>query len=108
RPPRSTLFPYTTLFRSPTPPRLDPQQVFTDLFGSLTPMPGMDNSAMTVRKKSILDYVDRRFAALSPRLGASDKMKIDQHLTKVRELEMGLSIMPPPTGTACKAPTKVY
>src|SRR2546423_3850177 len=30
RPPRSTLFPYTTLFRSPRPPSADPLEAFTE------------------------------------------------------------------------------
>jgi hypothetical protein len=91
---------------SPIPPRLDPVQIFTDLFGKLMPGPAGDAAAIAARKTSILDFVDRRFAALSPRLGVRDKQKIDQHLTKIREIEQGISL--PPTGTAvCKAPTKV-
>jgi hypothetical protein len=89
---------------NPIPPRLDPAQIFTDLFGSLTPTPGGD--AMIARKKSILDYVDKRYAALSSRLGATDKQKIDQHLTKIREIESGLGGTTPPP-MVCKAPTKV-
>jgi len=89
---------------SPIPPRLDPVQIWTDLFGSLTPTPGAD--AAILRKKSILDYVDKRYAALSARLGANDKQKLDQHLTKIREIEAGLGgTIPPPM--ICKAPTKV-
>src|SRR5258707_2084220 len=91
---------------SPIPPRLDPVQIFTDLFGKLTPGPAGDAAAIAARKTSILDFVDPRFAALSPRLGVRDKEKIDQHLTKIREIEQGISL--PPTGTpVCKAPTKV-
>ena len=58
------------------------------------------------RKKSILDYVDRRLDGLSQRLGASDKHKIDQHLTKIRELEKALEqgIV---SGGACQSPTHV-
>jgi hypothetical protein len=89
---------------NPIPPRLDPAQIFTDLFGSLTPTPG--NDAVIARKKSILDYVDKRYAALSARLGATDRQKIDQHLTKIREIESGLVVTTPPP-TVCKAPTKV-
>ena len=89
---------------SPIPPRLDPVQIWTDLFGTLTPTPGAD--AALLRKKSILDYVDKRYAALSARLGAGDRQKIDQHLTKIREIEQGLSgTVPPPM--ICKAPTQV-
>ena len=79
---------------SPIPPRLDPVQIWTDLFGSLTPTPGAD--AAILRKKSILDYVNKRYAALSARLGANDKQKLDQHLTKIREIEAGLGGTTPP------------
>jgi uncharacterized protein DUF1552 len=89
---------------SPIPPRLDPVQIWTDLFGSLTPTPGAD--AALLRKKSILDFVDKRYAALSARLGASDRQKIDQHLTKIREIEQGLGGTTPPP-MICKAPTQV-
>ena len=91
---------------SPIPPRLDPVQIWTDLFGSLTPTPGGDAAAIIARKKSILDYVNKRYAALSAKLGTADRQKLDQHLTKIREIEQGLGgTMPPPT--ICKAPTKV-
>jgi hypothetical protein len=91
---------------SPIPPRLDPVQIFTDLFGTLTPTPGGNANALVARKQSILDFVDRRFAALSPRLGTLDKQKIDQHLTKIREIEQSLMTTIAPTAT-CKAPTVV-
>jgi hypothetical protein len=77
----------------PIPPRLDPQAIFTSLFGALDPSNADDVLARIERKKSILDFVDRRYDALSQRLGASDKQKIDQHLTKIRELEQALGKM---------------
>ena len=90
---------------SPIPPRLDPVQVWTDMFGSLSPTTGA--SAALTQKKSVLDFVDKRYAALSARVGASDKQKIDQHLTKIRELEQSLASMVAPTGGNCVAPVKV-
>ena len=89
---------------APIPPRLDPVQIWTDLFGSLTPTTGSD--LVLARKRSILDFVDKRYVGLSARLGAADKQKIDQHLTKIREIEQGISVLPPVTAV-CKAPTKV-
>lgn len=74
----------------PIPPRLDPQEIFTGLFGTLDPDNGGEAKARLDRKKSILDFVDRRYDKLSQRLGASDKAKVDQHLTKIRELEASL------------------
>jgi hypothetical protein len=100
---------------NPIPPRLDPVQIFDDIFGTLPPTPGMPGGGVTearvARKRSILDYVGRRYATLSARLGAGDRQKLDQHLTKIRELERGLMV-PPPTDPAapprtCRVPAKV-
>jgi hypothetical protein len=92
---------------NPIPPRLDPQQIFRDLFGALDP--GLA-SARLERRKSILDFVDRRYAGLSARLGARDRQKLEQHLTKIRELERSLTSMPGPGGgppATCRAPAPV-
>src|SRR5262245_26104815 len=70
---------------SPIPPRLDPVQIFTDVFGSLMPPEDGHAASLLAQKKSILDFVDRRYVALAKRLGASDRHKLDQHLTKIRE-----------------------
>jgi hypothetical protein len=93
---------------TPLPPRLDPQQIFTDLFGTLDA--GMGGAAMAdarvARRKSVLDYVDKRYVALSSKLGAADKAKLDNHLTKLRDIESALQTGV--VGTSiCKAPTKV-
>ncbi|HET6583870.1 MAG TPA: DUF1552 domain-containing protein [Nannocystaceae bacterium] len=90
----------------PIPPRLDPQAIFTSLFGSLDPDNNADLAARIARKKSILDFVDRRYDSLSPRLGARDKQKIDEHLTKIRELEGSLDNMIVPTDI-CQLPPLV-
>lgn len=73
----------------PIPPRLDPQAIFTSLFGTLDPN-NPEVAARIARKRSILDFVDKRYERLSKRLGASDRAKLDQHLTKIRELEQSL------------------
>ncbi|MES1207286.1 MAG: DUF1552 domain-containing protein, partial [Pseudomonadota bacterium] len=81
----------------PIPPRLDPQDVFNTLFGSLSGGTGMGGAGGTGgvdptviaanRRKSILDFVDRKYAALEAKLGADDRARIDQHLTEIRSLE---------------------
>ena len=94
---------------TPIPPRLDPQQIFTDLFGTLTPSMGGGTGmadARVARRKSVLDYVDKRYVALSNRLGAADKAKLENHLTKLREIESALTTGVVGT-TTCKQPTKV-
>jgi hypothetical protein len=89
---------------NPIPPRIDPQDIWKDLFGSPQ---GSEGSAGLARKKSILDFVDRRYAALSARLGSGDRARIDQHLTKLRELEQGLAKLPTAGGACQKAPARV-
>ncbi|WP_434045575.1 MULTISPECIES: DUF1552 domain-containing protein [Sorangium] len=91
---------------SPIPPRLDPVDIFTDLFGTLDPGASDDAAVRLARKRSILDFLDRRYATLSARLGAADRQKIDQHLTKIREIEVSLSSLPAAT-SACQPPDLV-
>jgi hypothetical protein len=88
---------------APIPPRLDPQQVFKDLFGSLS---GGAEAARLARRKSILDFVDRRYVALGKRVGTADRQKLDQHLTKVRELEKSLEAATS-TASVCQVPPQV-
>jgi hypothetical protein len=90
---------------SPIPPRLDPVQIFSDLFGTLTPGDSNAAAALIARRRSILDFVDRRYASLSTRLGAFDRQKLEQHLTKIREMEQTFTALP--MSSVCRAPTAV-
>lgn len=89
------------------PPRLDPADIFKTLFGS-TMMTGGGVDVALERKKSILDFVDKKYASLSTKLGTADRAKLEAHLTQIRDLEKRLMSVPTtPTTGACKAPTKV-
>jgi Protein of unknown function (DUF1552) len=92
----------------PIPPRLDPQAIWTDLFGSLvTTAPGAAvTSDADIRRKSILDFVDKKYVTLSAKLGVADKAKLDEHLTRIRELEQSINVTTTVTGV-CKQPVKV-
>ena len=96
---------------SPIPPRIDPQQIFTDLFGSSMPTgPNGPSDAAVValqRKKSILDFVDKRYVTLAGKLGSADKLKLESHLEKIRVVEKALDAMPPTMSSSCVPPTKV-
>jgi hypothetical protein len=89
---------------SPIAPQVQPKDIFDSLFGNLKP--GVDASAEDARTKSILDYVGERYTKLGTRLGASDRAKLDQHLTKIRELEQSLG-KGDLTGAACKPPAMI-
>ena len=91
---------------TPLPPRLDPQAIFADLFGTLEPGMETGATARIARRKSVLDFVDKRYVALSEKLGAADKAKLESHLTKIREIERGLDQGAVSSGI-CKSPTKV-
>jgi hypothetical protein len=102
---------------APIPPRLDPVQIGNDLFKSVTTgaqgatqASTNDAAARLERRKSVLDFLDRRYVALSQRLGRADRQKLDQHLTKIREIEKGLGAVAGGTQTGkgvCRAPTLV-
>ena len=99
---------------APIPPRLDPQDIFNTLFGNLTSGTGGaggtdPNALAAMRKKSVLDYVDKRYTTLMNKVGSDDRARLDQHLTQVRDLEQRIvtTTTPPPANSACKAPTKV-
>src|SRR5256885_16962748 len=98
RPPRSTLFPYTTLFRSyhetnfsmaysshiswqspesPVPNEVYPSLAFDSLF---------ENRGI-LRNKSILDRVKDRADTLRGQVSTADQAKLDEYLTSVREVE---------------------
>lgn len=83
----------------PIPPRIDPVKIWEDLFGSLDP--NGDAQERIARRKSILDYVGRRYDKLSKTLGAADRHKLERHLDKIREIEAGLDSLP---DDGCQAP----
>jgi hypothetical protein len=92
-----------TTTNAPMPPRLEPSEIWTALFGSLEPMtPAMDSALL--RKKSILDFVDKRYAALAARVSASDRVKLEDHLDKIRQIENGLVETTEPVTSACQPP----
>ena len=87
-------------------PNEDPYDVFDELFAGGLADPGSDSSAEIERiramRASILDYVAGDLERFSAALGASDRQRIDAHLTSVRELELELEVTanPDPGGSA--------
>jgi hypothetical protein len=92
---------------APIAPAIDPVAIFEDLFGrAAQPDSGQGDGARLARKRSILDYVGRRYATLGARLGAADRAKLEQHLEKLREVERGLQFSLT-LGGACRLPERV-
>ena len=67
---------------------VDPRQVFERLFSNQ--IKGETAEARAKRdlyKKSILDFVAEDAAQLQGKLGATDRRKLDEYLTSIREIE---------------------
>ena len=78
--------PYT-----PMPPEVDPRAVFERLFANGTAHETAENRARRARyQTSILDFVRDDARRLRARLGSTDRRKVDEYLTAVRELEQRL------------------
>ena len=89
---------------SPIGPLVDPQAVWKDLFGAVGTGGTSTATAALKRKQSILDFVDKRYNTLAMRLGAADKLRLQEHLTKIRELETSLAALPSTSTTCTQVP----
>jgi hypothetical protein len=84
----------TLSWRTPTtplPPEVNPRAIFERLFGSLDENPA-DRQQRLRDETSILDYVLDDARHLTGRLGSSDRRKIDEYLTSVREIERRIQL----------------
>jgi len=73
---------------TPMPPETNPRLVFERLFGDIdTSLPPETRARRLQYRRSILDLVGERTTKLSGDLGASDRRKLDEYLTSIREIE---------------------
>jgi hypothetical protein len=78
---------------SPMPPETNPRLAFERLFGGLDA--GLDPETRARRRRqrrSILDLVADRTNSLVSTLGPSDRRKVDEYLTSVREIERRIQL----------------
>lgn len=86
---------------------VDPVKAFDTLYGSL--VVGNDPAAAAAalrrrrRGQSVLDFIKGDATRLKTRLAAPERVKLDQHLTALSEIERRLTMTEP---TSCTAPTK--
>jgi Protein of unknown function (DUF1552) len=90
-------------------PQVSPKAAFDALFGNFTP-PMNDTEAkkrdFDLRaRQSVLDLVRGSCEKLIPRLGAADKVRMQQHMDEIRDLEKRIAALPPPAAGACQKPT---
>jgi Protein of unknown function (DUF1552) len=74
---------------TPSGKEINPRLVFERLFGSANPKnPGENAARRAQQKRSILDFVLEDANALGGKVGGADKLKLDEYLTAVREIEI--------------------
>lgn len=86
---------------NPVAPEDDPQRAFDRLFGTI----GQDTSVATrlnARRKSVLDNVLSELTALSGKVGADDRVKLEEHASTLRDMEMRIANISTATSTAGK------
>ena len=86
-------------------PQFSPKAAFDSLFTAFTPTDPAEAKAKAfelAKRGSILDLIDRRGSGLLARLSASDRHKVEQHLTHVRDLELLIKAEDTPMTGECK------
>jgi len=71
----------------PLPPILDPRALFERLFGTGLPMTPEERLRQAKYRRSILDFVSEDTHRLQGTLGPTDKRKLDEYLSSIREVE---------------------
>lgn len=73
---------------TPMPPETNPRLVFERLFGDVdTSLPPEARARRRLHRRSILDLVTARTAELMNDVGPSDRRKLDEYLSSIREIE---------------------
>jgi hypothetical protein len=71
----------------PLPPTLNPRDLFERLFGDGVILSPEARKRQAVYRRSILDFVNDSTRSLETRLGPSDRRKLDEYLSAIREIE---------------------
>lgn len=71
----------------PLPPILDPRAFFERMFGKGLPMTPEERVRQSKYRRSILDFVTDDTHKLEATLGPTDKRKLDEYLSSIREVE---------------------
>jgi hypothetical protein len=91
---------------TPAPPIVQPSVAFDRLFQGYDP--AATQAAVARRRAyrtSVLDVVQKDAQGLVPRLGTTDKLRLDEFMTSVREVETRIQT-DPAVGASCMVPTR--
>ena len=68
-------------------PENDPRAIFERLFGTASSTDAAARGARLARDRSVLDFVNDQLAALTRRVSAPDRIRLDEYLDSVRDVE---------------------
>ncbi len=71
----------------PLPPILDPRAMFERLFGKGANLSPEERAVQSKFRRSILDFVSSDTKKLQSNLGPTDRRKLDEYLSSIREIE---------------------
>lgn len=86
----------------PLPPEVDPAAAFARIFADLQ-LSGTESARRVAERRRVLDAVAADYERLLPKLGASDRIKLEAHRAAVRDIEMRLE-SGSVAGGVCKPP----
>lgn len=86
---------------APLPPTNDPRELYQRIFFREAPL---DPENPDNRRQSILDTVREQYSELNAKVGQEDRVKLQQHLSLVEDLERRLGLRPTPGSGSCNAP----
>jgi len=91
--------------QTPLPKTVDPQIIFDRLFAGFDPQATVaEREKRRLYQKSVLDFAVKDVEKLQTRLGATDRLKLDEFLTGLRELEKRIDGMD--EATVCGVPDR--
>jgi Protein of unknown function (DUF1552) len=93
------------------PPEVSAVEFYQKIFGSEFQDPNSPNFKPDPRlmmRRSVLSAVSDQRKGIEREVGASDKARLDQYYTSIRELEnrLSLQLQKPPPAPSCKAPPR--
>jgi len=93
----------------PLPTVSNPTTAFNQIFdGAEIDASAAEKARRKARRLSVLDYVREEASTLQGRVSASDRLKVDEYLTSVRELEQRINAAPLQCKTVAEPPTMDY
>lgn len=82
----------------PLAPEENPAQAYARLFGAAGASPEA-LARLRARRKSVLDAVSAQFTAVSARVGTSDRARLDEHASALRDIEVRLDAQARPSAS---------